>query len=332
MQSRTRADALGTESLARLHRPAMEDPDRIRSVLERARDERVVLDNGIDGLIHSRGARIAWIADDRLGLDADYIDANRQPEIYFTFELDGRRYFFAATAIKAPVRDALEIGIPPVIYERECRDLPRTRPANSAGGPCRVELRATDGAKWTAEVLDQSYEGLGIALPAGTRLPKGGLSLVFLDGDRDGERAYAEVRHLQQSLSGTRIGLWVTQVPPVGPIPIERRPRILEEGLGGRMRRRLEVAGAAGRATMWRTLRRARRASESLPHVEVVEYPDDQGRPIRALVNRAGDPRGGTAVVVPPAWGRTKETLLPLAEILVRTFERAGEPPTVVLA
>ena len=35
-------------------------------------------------------------------------------------------------------------------------------------------------------------------------------------------------------------------------------------------------------------------------------------------------------MVIPPAWGRTKETLLPLAATIVETFRRAGQPVRVV--
>ena len=64
--------------------------------------------------------------------------------------------------------------------------------------------------------------------------------------------------------------------------------------------------------------------------IHVVEYPNDRGEPIRGIVDNTGGGPGGLAVVIPPAWGRTKETLLPLALTLVRTFADAGQPLTVL--
>ena len=54
-----------------------------------------------------------------------------------------------------------------------------------------------------------------------------------------------------------------------------------------------------------------------------VEYANQKGERIRAILDVVGDPRGAPAVVIPPAWGRTKETALPLAETLLATFRRA---------
>jgi len=48
------------------------------------------------------------------------------------------------------------------------------------------------------------------------------------------------------------------------------------------------------------------------------------------IVDCFGDPAGGTAVVIAPAWGRTKETLLPLARSIVATFRAARLPVAVV--
>src|SRR4030095_9804711 len=43
-----------------------------------------------------------------------------------------------------------------------------------------------------------------------------------------------------------------------------------------------------------------------------------------------GPAAGTTAVVVPPAWGRTKETLMPLALTMVECFRRSGRPISVI--
>ena len=79
-----------------------------------------------------------------------------------------------------------------------------------------------------------------------------------------------------------------------------------------------------------RIANRVRRKRTRQPAVELIEYPNGAGGMLRAIVSRTGDALGAPAVVIPPAWGKTKETLVVLAETLIRTFERAGEPLVVV--
>jgi ubiquinone/menaquinone biosynthesis C-methylase UbiE len=77
-------------------------------------------------------------------------------------------------------------------------------------------------------------------------------------------------------------------------------------------------------------LRTVTRSPGRLPDVHVVEYENHHGENIVAIVNSFGDTRGAPAVLIPPAWGRTKETLLPLAETIVATFRAARRPVTVI--
>jgi len=67
-----------------------------------------------------------------------------------------------------------------------------------------------------------------------------------------------------------------------------------------------------------------------MPRVRTLEYQNNRGEPISAIVDSIGIVPGAPVVVIPPAWGRTKETLLPLASTIVETFASAGEPISVV--
>jgi ubiquinone/menaquinone biosynthesis C-methylase UbiE len=64
--------------------------------------------------------------------------------------------------------------------------------------------------------------------------------------------------------------------------------------------------------------------------IELVDYRNNKGEAIRAIVDSSGYRKHATAVVIPPAWGKTKETLLPLAATIVETFHRAREPVVVI--
>ena len=71
-------------------------------------------------------------------------------------------------------------------------------------------------------------------------------------------------------------------------------------------------------------------ANSEGPEIRVVRYQNERGERLVGIIDSWGDTRGATAVVIAPAWGRTKETLLPLARTIVETF-RAANHPVVVL-
>src|SRR5690606_21626918 len=49
-----------------------------------------------------------------------------------------------------------------------------------------------------------------------------------------------------------------------------------------------------------------------------------------AIVNSWREESPATVVLIPPAWGKTKETLLPLALTIVESFAAAGKPIVVL--
>ena len=141
------------------------------------------------------------------------------------------------------------------------------------------------------------------------------------------ERLFGRVRHRTPDdlrVGWTRIGLSVSGVPTSDLIPVDRRDRILDHGLT--IRDAINLASAS----FSKLGRRVGILSEKVEKVNVVEYQNGRGEPIRAIENGWGDPANCLAVVIPPAWGRTKETMLPLALTLVETFRSIGEPIRVI--
>ena len=90
-----RKEALTGEGLRRLHRRCIEDPEQIRSLLDRARAARSELRNGVDRRSAPRLARVSWVTRDRMCLETENIDLVSARQLYFNFELDGVGYFFA---------------------------------------------------------------------------------------------------------------------------------------------------------------------------------------------------------------------------------------------
>jgi len=332
MQHSPRLDGLSGDSLRRLHRGAIGQPGEIRALLERARSEHVALGNGVDRRSDPRSAWIAWVGSDRLRLDAPNLRAQGQPQIYLHFELGAARYFFAAPPIGGGGDRPLDLELPAAIYEAERRDLRRVPAAAGEAAP-RIRLSRGDRAR-EGRLRDASYQGMAVALPAAEAADLGpgeALQVEVLDGERAGERGHARVRHRspdRERHGWTQLGLEVSAVASRPEFPVEERARILDGGFARRAWRRLSLAGAVARTWPERVRRAAAAAGDEA--LEVVEYANQRGEAIRGLVDRACGGRGGTAVVIPPAWGRTKESFLALAQTLTATFAQQGEPLSVL--
>jgi SAM-dependent methyltransferase len=322
-------DRVTPESLRRLHRESVAGRPAVRGLLERLRQAGTPLGSGINRRNDPRTATVEQVEPDRVRLRIRDFDHAAGAQVFLNFELDGTRYFFAASPLASPAPDRLDVAIPEAIFQAERRDLHRA-PAGRVG-PSRVELRAGDGDACVGRVVDRSLHGLGLEVPAAVSraLPER-VRARFLDGDRAGEEIHARVCHRAPGPEGwTRLGLSLSRVASGAPIPVERRERILEHSARARAREGARFVRSAVRAARARAARRLGLGRPE-PPVPVVEYPNEKGQPIRAIVDGVGEPRGAPAVVIPPAWGRTKETLWPLAATLLATFERAGEPLVVV--
>jgi ubiquinone/menaquinone biosynthesis C-methylase UbiE len=122
------------------------------------------------------------------------------------------------------------------------------------------------------------------------------------------------------------VGLATSAIPYEEPLRVEKRNRILQLNSGERVRQGVAIVSASARLA----LSRRDRDAPATSGIEVVRFANEAHEKICGILNRSANARGGTAVLIPPAWGRTKETLLPLAMTIVATFDRAGESVSVL--
>ncbi len=320
---------LASDSLRKLHRGAIQSPSDVHALLDEARRLGVELRNGVDHKSRRRTARVVDVNGRSLTLQAENIVAAGRPQIFFQFDIRSTRYFFASPPIESDSHGRLKMESPVAIYEAERRDLPRFRLANG-DRPRRVAVRRQCGAQTEGWIRDWSYQGLGVSVPGDPEiLQDHQLEVAFEDERGRGQHLFAAVRRSEddpRQPGWLSLGLEVSSVPPAAPFPIERRKKILEQGLVQRAWKRVALAGAmATRLPSSRIL-----SNKHEPEIEKVSYRNRAGQEICALVDRWGPKDRGTVVVIPPAWGRTKESFLALARTLVSTFERVGEPITVL--
>ena len=203
-------------------------------------------------------------------------------------------------------------------------------PADSAP---TVELATPSGYRVKAHVLDRSEFGLSVEMPSSESERLAGSCVVHSVNGRSSEVSYAQIRH--RSHAGARdgwlrIGLAVSQVPPGDPIRVDRREHLVDRSASVRVKDRARMAAAAIRIAPNRVAKRLGIAKEATSRVPIESYLNDRGERIQSIVDSWGDTKGAPVVVIPPTWGRTKETLLPLAATIVETFRKARQPVVVV--
>ncbi len=330
MPGQSNLDALSGSSLRRLHRGAILRQSEIVDLLSRAMARKVEFKSGVDRKSEPRSAWITRIGDSCLVLKAPKLHAVGQPQIYLHFDLDGTRYFFAAPPTEGGGEEPLYLDLPIAIYESERRDLLRHEvPADSAVQ--RVRVNSSSGEGFEAHLRDWSYQGMAVALPEtmASELDRR-FKLKVLDGQFAGQERFASIRRRskdEHTPGWTRLGLEVSAIEHSDPFPVEHRSQILAGGVAQRAWRRVALATA-----MAKRLPRvvAPRTDVTATEIDTVSYKNYASQEIVGIVDSAGGGTGGTVVVIPPAWGRTKESFLPLARVLVSTFERQNEPITVL--
>lgn len=329
------SEAIPDESLKRLHSDAIDAPEKIRELLLRAQRGRVVLEGRLNRGLERQTAVIESVDGEDALLVTRNFDADQPQQIFLNLALDGHLYLFSVQRRESgPAGERIRVGLPGVVFCTERRDRVRKAPGRCPDHPRRVVLRTGESAEVPAEVADFSEDGLLVCVPEALALglPER-LRVGFLDGARSGRELYGTVVHQRDDAGRSgwrRVGLSTSSAPRGAPLPIERRDAILDGGRLTSVRRRWKQVRQGARLASSRSLQQLTRRQPALPEVRVLELENDRGERLRAILDAHGDVRGAPLVLIPPAWAKTKETLLPLARTIVETFRRANERVAVV--
>lgn len=314
----------------RLHRRAIVERSAIRSILNEAKSAGALLTNGVDRRSTPRSANVVEVTDEVVRLTASNINPAGRPQIYFSFSVGDQSYFFASPPILDGDTRHLVVHLPKAIYEAERRELRRTRRDETLE---TAALHIADaGVPLEALVRDTSYHGVGLRARRDPRLLEGlSVEIEFRQAPTTTHRRFGTVRYVREDDSNpgwVRIGLAVSAVKSAGRFPVESRDHILEGGLAAQARRRLAFTKALLKSTPERMVRK--HFKQDRPPIETVSYLNSHSEEIVGIIDRSGRESNTTGVVVPPAWGKTKEAFLALARTIVATFSANGHSVCVL--
>ena len=271
-------------------------------------------------------ATIVALSVENLTLATSNLEFEVDDVVFLNFTVLEESYFFQAQVLACLGDSKTQITIPDVIYRRERRSRERTKPRDD--NP-KLLLEFNGQAVSDLVLVDASPEGIAVDVRSelADRLRSGAQMFVVHGLTRAEE--YGAVRHAHPSSrrGWTRLGLQLSPAPPAN-LRCETLQSILPATATERLGRSFRIATGGAQLAFQRALRLVGRESRRMDP-RIVDIYDSSGRLIRALVDSWGDLAGGIAVVVPPAWGRTKETLLPLAATMVECFRRNAQPISV---
>ena len=319
------AEAGAIDRLVALQPHSERKRERVVRILRSAQSAQVPIDCGLSQKIERRTAAIASVGTESLALSLADFRAEPGETLRPSFFLSGRKFCFETVVLSAS-RNRLQSTLPTAISVDERRSRLR-RPAESvdvAAVTLEVAGRKFSGGR----IIDSTPEGLCLRLPSTSPLPNTGAAVRL---NRGFGPEHGEIRYKKaiDNMGLVQLGI---EIKPAIPrqIDSEKLESIERNGVTSPqwIRRNLSttasiVGAALDRATEAFYERR-------LPPVEVVDFSDRNGQLLRGIIDSWGASERSTAVVIPPAWGRTKETLSPLAHTIVSCFKAADEPVRVL--
>lgn len=221
---------------------------------------------------------------------------------FFSFTRDTASFSFSAT--RSGWKNGIgEFRMPVNIYRGEKRSGRR----ETTEGSIELTFSSPEDAV-SGQVIDSSRRGILCIIPEkafGDDSPAAGQSL---DISLNGRSIPGEVRHIVQDLDDTG-----NSVYRIG----------LETGIS-RCSPETTIYDEKNWDNSWNGPQRALGES-SLVRPRTVSYLDHEGRQISALLHIIDAEKPCTAILIPPAFGKKKEALAPLALTLMAQFKEAGE-------
>jgi len=304
-------DSLGPEVFDQLHPDSVVDIEQIRELLNGWCSDQIVLRRGTN-----RSADPELAAIESVGLDSVEIRCESFGAVdrFLFLNIEYRNVpYFCSVEVLADRKEPdgprrISATWPSVVYRAERRDRVRRPVARTSFRLARPENPARS---WEVSIVDESGDGIGVELPNQMSASVGERFRMVGRGENRGE--IGEIRNIERGETRPgwrRVGLVVLPVEPNPPIATETAD---------------EVAESLTRSPL---VERARLVASQPNVVGFVNSNDETLVGILDSTSDAGP--GSPAILIPSAWGKTKETLVGLSETILSTFEAHGYPVHVL--
>jgi len=237
-----------------------------------------------------------------LGLSKDHSS-------YCSFYFQGGSYYFETKLIKY-YNDRLIFALPPVLYQSEKRSYKRELSIDNID--ISINLDEISGGQFQGKLIDISRRGFlcELSLDKLNENPiKSGQALNYIL-DRDyGLDSYGEIRHITEKKT------------PDG-------DRVLQIGVEAGIKRS-DFMFQRFQPSVWK---KKSSYQKNLPSTakkkissKLVTYQNSAGKKIAALLNYTRKGTAAPVVILPPAFGKKKETLSPLVSTLITNYRHLNK-------
>ncbi len=313
-----RNNTIGEKNLRQLHSASIEIDSEIDRFIERLFYENIPLKRGLNKNILPEVAKIINLTESEIVLETKNFDLSNLDEIFLNAEIKGERFFFATNCTRKLSETSLCIQKPKIVYKTERRDRKRATISRDLSTPITVRIQHTGTNPTDAIVVDLSPDGMAIHAPQEVKLSVD--NEIHVAGLQSNKNVFGKVRNVapcKERPGWLRIGLSLSTSPWNSYLPVHHKKNIANKNTTLSTQDKITTATTSPRY-------------DSAPRINLIDCYNHKGERIRAIVDSWGDTRGATAVIIPPAWGKTKETLLPLALTIIETFKHSHIPIVVL--
>ncbi len=236
-------------------------------------------------------------------------DLQKSDPAYFSFFMDGSSYYFTATLSECR-SDRMTFLFPSLMYQSEKRSDKR-KPLHD-GIDISLSLEGPGQGRIQGRLVNISRRGFlcNVALRASQKDLLGFGRTVSYSLKKDlGLDAFGEIRHIREKETDH------------GKIMMEIG---VETGI-----RRADFEFRRISQSLWDRAKTRKKGTKTTVkdgfNSEAVAYLDNSGRDLVALINCTTPNAESPVVILPPAFGKKKETLSPLVATLIENFRHAGK-------
>ena len=233
---------------------------------------------------------------------------------YFSFHIQGSSYYFKSELLVYN-QDCLIFAFPKMLYHSEKRS--HDRKYLGDGIDISIKLENLTSGNLKGKLVNISRRGFlcNVTLDSSEReLLKSGTAVSYSFGKEMGLDSFGEVRHIKEE--SLHNGETVLQIG-------------VEAGIS-----RSDFAFKRYGQSQWNKQKKGRQHAPSVEKEkiisDVVRYDNREGNEIKALINYTRLGGDAPVVILPPAFGKKKEVLSPLAVTLIENFTRYNKDIVII--